>query len=196
MWATGPVDWEELGRGTRRGPDEVREEEVLVVRAGRERGRCGPVVEEEDVGRTRVRMGCLPASAEDESTLEGPVVGPAVLVNACLDDSGLEAVTAAFSGTWERAGLEAPREDVGRTSLREGPRSRSEVLLEAEAVLEWVGRFAFSAWLDAAAMEATDFIFGRGLLEPWFTGAVVALMSRYLLIVGVRGAVNLHDTSE
>jgi hypothetical protein len=185
-----------LGRGTRRGPDEVREEEELVVRAGRERGRCGAVVEEEDVGRTRVRVGCFPASADDERTLEGPVVGPAVLVNACLDDSGLGAATVGFSAACERVGPEAPREEVGRTSVREGPRSRSEVLLEAEAVLEWVGRFAFSAWFDAAAREATDFIFGSVLLEPWFAWAVVVLISRYLRIVGVRGEVNLHETSE
>ena len=141
-------------------------------------------------------MGCFPASADDERTLEGPVVGPAVLVSACLDDSGLEAVTVGFSAACERVGLEAPREDGGRASVREGTRSRSEVLLEAEPVLEWVGRFAFSTWLDAAAREATDFIFGSALLVPWFAGAVVALMSRYLRIVGVRGAVNLYELSE
>lgn len=137
-----------------------------------------------------MRVGCLPASEDEDSTLEGPVVLPVDLVSACFEGSGLEATTAAISDVWARGGREAAWEEIGRAPEREGARSRSEWLLEAEPVLERPAFGLLTASFEAAAIDVTDLIFVSVLLEGWPAGGAV-LTSRYLRMVGVRGAVNL-----
>ena len=83
----GPVDWEESGSGTRRGPDDASVvEDVLLASTGRLSVRWGPP------GAGRVRpAACFEASIDEESTRDGPLVDLEDAAIAGLEDSGLTA---------------------------------------------------------------------------------------------------------
>lgn len=187
-----------LGIGTRRGPLPERtapDEEELgkpargigpVVELLGATGRAGPRWAGAE-GATRVRpLASRVGSTEaDTSTLAGPELAAD---EACLDGSGLDA--GALDGIVGRTGSgRVAAADCGRDvgSAEGGLGTRSGALTETVLVCLTSGLLSFCV----AAMAPIDFTLVRvGLLGP---GAAEALMSRYLRIVGVRGAVKLFS---